>query len=105
MERSGRAFEALESEIAELKEAINADNKENVTEEFGDLLFSCVNIARFIDVDSEEALNISTEKFIKRFLEVEKMAQERNIDMKSSTLEELDKLWVEAKKNLGSNRE
>lgn len=101
----GGAFEALESEIAELKEAINADNKENVTEEFGDLLFSCVNIARFIDVDSEEALNISTEKFIKRFLEVEKMAQERNIDMKSSTLEELDKLWVEAKKNLGSNRE
>lgn len=104
-EEIGGAFEALESEIKELKEAIITENKDDITEEFGDLLFSCVNIARFLDVDSEEALNISTEKFISRFLEVEKMAEERNIDMKSSTIEELDKLWIEAKKNLVSGRE
>ena len=99
------AFEALEKETAELKEAIASGVQTDITEEFGDMLFSCVNIARFIDVDSEEALNLSTEKFISRFLEVERLAQERNIDMKSSTIEELDKLWIQAKKNLVSNRD
>lgn len=99
------AFEALESETAELKEAIKNGSKKDITEEFGDMLFSCVNVARFIDVDSEEALNLSTEKFISRFLEVERLAKERAIDMKNTSIEELDKLWVEAKKILVSNRE
>ena len=99
------AFEALEKETAELKEAIASGVQTDITEEFGDMLFSCVNIARFIDVDSEEALNLSTEKFISRFLEVERLAQERNIDMKSSPIDELDKLWEEAKKLIVSNRD
>lgn len=99
------AFEALESETAELKEAIKNGSKKDITEEFGDMLFSCVNVARFIDVDSEEALNLSTEKFISRFLEVERLAEEREIDMKNTSIEELDKLWVEAKRILVSNRE
>lgn len=99
------AFEALESEIKELKEAIKSGEKKDITEEFGDMLFSCVNIARFIDVDSEEALNLSTEKFISRFLEVERLAKERNIDMKNTSIQELDKLWAEAKKILVSNRD
>lgn len=99
------AFEALESEIKELKEAMKSGVKKDITEEFGDMLFSCVNIARFIDVDSEEALNLSTEKFISRFLEVERLAKERDIDMKNTSIQELDKLWVEAKKIMVSNRE
>lgn len=99
------AFEALESETAELKEAIKKGSKEDITEEFGDMLFSCVNVARFIDVDSEEALNLSTEKFISRFLEVERLAKEREIDMKNTSIEELDKLWIEAKEILVSNRD
>lgn len=99
------AFEALESEIKELKEAMKKGEQKDITEEFGDMLFSCVNVARFIDVDSEEALNLSTEKFISRFLEVERLAKERDIDMKNTSIEELDKLWVEAKKILVSNRE
>ncbi len=99
------ALEALESEIKELKEAMKKGAKKDITEEFGDMLFSCVNVARFIDVDSEEALNLSTEKFISRFLEVERLAGERDIDMKNTSIEELDKLWVEAKKILVSNRE
>lgn len=98
------AFEALESEIAELKTAMKSGVQEDITEEFGDLLFSCVNVSRFIGVDSEEALNLSTEKFISRFLEVERLAAEGSIDMKSSTIEELDRLWLQAKKNLVSNR-
>lgn len=99
------AFDALESEIKELKEAVNSKNSDAIEDEFGDVLFSCVNIARFVDVDSEEALTRANDKFMSRFLVVEKLAEERNIDMKCTPIEELDKLWDEAKKILESNRE
>ena len=99
------AFDALESEIKELKEAVNSKNSDAIEDEFGDVLFSCVNIARFVDVDSEEALTRANDKFMSRFLVVEKLAEERNIDMKNTPIEELDKLWDEAKKILESNRE
>lgn len=98
------ALSALESEIKELKDAIGTKNQKEIEEEFGDVLFSCVNVARFVDVDSEEALTLSNEKFISRYLVVEKLAQERGINMKESSIEELDKLWDEAKIILRSNR-
>lgn len=91
-------YEALESEINEVKEASLTGDKDRITDEMGDVLFSCVNISRFLDVDAEEALTGATEKFMKRYLIVEKLAEERNIDMKQSTIQELDKLWDEAKK-------
>ena len=69
------------------------------------MLFSCVNVARFIDVDAEEALSRSNDKFMSRYLVVEKLATERGIDMKNTPIEELDKLWDEAKKILASNRD
>ena len=69
----------------------------------GDLLFSCVNVSRFLDVESEEALTLSNEKFIERYVIVEKLAEERNINMKETPIEELDELWKEAKIILGSN--
>ena len=99
------AIEALESEIKELKSAIVSKSSDAMEDEFGDVLFSCVNIARFIDVDSEEALTRANDKFMSRFLVVEKLATERNIDMKNTPIDELDKLWDEAKKILVSNRE
>ena len=99
------ALDALESEIKELKAAINIGNADSVEDEFGDVLFSCVNVARFIDVDSEEALTRASDKFMSRFLVVEKLAAERDIDMKNTPIDELDKLWDEAKKILVSNRE
>ncbi|MCQ2471764.1 MAG: nucleoside triphosphate pyrophosphohydrolase [Clostridia bacterium] len=86
-------------ELEELKAAIEKQDNENAFEELGDLLFSAVNISRFIDVDSEEALTAATDKFASRFKKVEALAKERGIDMKSSPLEELDKLWDEAKKS------
>lgn len=98
------ALAALESEIRELKEAIGTKAHKDIEEEFGDVLFSCVNVARFIDVDSEEALTLSNEKFISRYLVVEKLAEERGINMKETSIEELDKLWDEAKIILKSNR-
>lgn len=97
------AFDALESEIKELKEAISKKDADSIEDEFGDVLFSCVNVARFIGVDSEEALTRSNEKFITRFVEVEKLAEEKGINMKETPIDELDELWKEAKTNLESN--
>ena len=97
------AFEALYSEIEELKSAMKNKDAEEIKNEMGDLLFSCVNVSRFLGVESEEALTLSNEKFIERYVMVEKLAEERNINMKETPIEELDELWKEAKIILGSN--
>lgn len=97
------AFEALYSEIEELKSAMKNKDAEEIKNEMGDLLFSCVNVSRFLGVESEEALTLSNEKFIERYVIVEKLAEERNINMKETPIEELDELWKEAKIILGSN--
>ena len=91
------ALDKLQEEIDELRKAVENKDSENMNEELGDVLFSAVNVSRFIKSDAEEALTAASDKFLARFTTVEKLAEERNIDMKSSTLEELDKLWDEAK--------
>lgn len=95
-DKSG-AIEKLFEEINELKNALSNGSQADIEDEFGDILFSCVNISRFIEVDSEEALTAATDKFLNRYLIVEKLADERGMDMKSSSIAELDKLWNEAK--------
>lgn len=91
------ALDALRSELCELDEARRGGDFASVEEEFGDVLFSAVNVARFLGVDSEEALTKSSNKFLERYLIVENLAKERGIDMKATPIDELDKLWVEAK--------
>ena len=91
------AFDKISEELAELKSAVQSGDKANIREELGDLLFSVVNVSRFIGVDSEEALTAATDKFIGRFSEVEKAAAESGIDMKTAELAELDQLWDKAK--------
>lgn len=91
------AMEALRSETVELQEAMAAGQAAAVEEEFGDLLFSAVNVSRFLKVDAELSLTAATDKFIRRFSEVERLAADRGIDMSASTLEELDRLWDEVK--------
>lgn len=93
------AFDKVAEELAELKTAVQNGDKDNMREELGDLLFSVVNVSRFIGVDSEEALTASTDKFIDRFAKVEKMADEKGMNMKETELGELDKLWDLAKKD------
>lgn len=90
-------FSKVREELAELEEAVTMGVRDNVREELGDLLFSVVNVSRFVGVDSEEALTVSTDKFIDRFGKVEKMAQEKGVNMKETELDELDKLWDLAK--------
>ena len=91
------AFDKLFEEINELKTALAQGSESDVEDEFGDVLFSCVNIARFINVDSEEALTASTDKFMNRYSLVEKLADEQGIDMRTSSIDTLDSLWNKAK--------
>ncbi len=89
------ALDKLSEELAELRQAMEQGT--NIQEELGDLLFSVVNVSRFLKADPEEALNAATEKFISRFAKVEEMALAQGKDMAQMSLEELDKLWERAK--------
>ena len=92
------AFDKLDEEINELKIAVAHGDKSEIEDEFGDVLFSCVNISRFLKVDSEEALTAATDKFLERYIEVENLAKENGVDMKEASIEELDAMWDKAKK-------
>lgn len=91
------AAKKVPEELSELMQAIPAGDKDKLSEELGDLLFSVVNIARFIGVDAEEALTKSTDKFSKRFRKIEDLAAERDIDMKTADMSIMDSLWEEVK--------
>ena len=91
------AWQSLESEVQELKEAIAAGDTGQIEEEFGDLLFAAVNVSRFIKVNAEQALLKATDKFIHRFEEMEKLAAEKGIQMESCSLAQLDELWEQIK--------
>ncbi len=96
------AYDALDSEISELKAAAQCGDTAAAEEELGDVLFSAVNVARFLKIDPEQALTSATDKFMKRYLLVEQLAQERGISMETTPIDTLDKLWVEAKTILES---
>ena len=91
------ALDKIREEADELEEAMIGKAPDAVADELGDVLFSVVNVARFADVDAEEALTAATDKFLRRFSQVEQMAKDRGIDMKTAGIEALDKLWNEAK--------
>ena len=97
------AYDALQKEIAELKEAQSGGDAAQMQDELGDVLFSVVNISRFLGVDAEQALMGANDKFLQRYLLVEALAKEKGVDMKQTPIEELDKLWDEAKAQLRSN--
>lgn len=88
----------LEEEIAEFRAAVANKNDEEIFEELGDVLFTIVNLSRFLKIDPEDALQQSIKKFTNRFTHVEKRAHEMNRDLKDMTLEEMDRLWDEAKR-------
>lgn len=94
----GPAFSKLTEEVVELEEAYRENIKERVQHELGDVLFAATNIARFLDIDPEEALNSASERFINRFAFIEEKAGEKGLDLTTMSLEELDLIWEEAKK-------
>ena len=89
------ALDKLSEELEELRTAVAEGT--NVEEELGDLLFSAVNVSRFVKVDTEEALNGATDKFIGRFRKVEEEAARQGRALEGMSLAELDKLWEHAK--------
>lgn len=86
-------FEKVEEEMDELKEAITQQNQPAIEEEFGDVLFSLINYARFLQVDPENALEKINRKFIHRFQSMEKMAAEKNTSLHALSLKEMDAMW------------
>lgn len=91
-------WKKVQEETGELLEAVQSEKKEAIEEEFGDLLFSLINYARFLQVDAEAALERTNKKFMYRFQEMEKMAAEKGLQLANMSLEAMDELWNEIKK-------
>lgn len=102
-ESAERCMVKFDEEVAEFKDAIRNKNYEDIEEELGDVIFSIINLSRFLNVNSETALRKANEKFIKRFNFIEKKLKERWADLKSATLEEMEILWNIAKEEDTSN--
>ena len=99
-ENSQQVWEKVLEEMQELKQEVeNLSPKERLEEEFGDLLFSLVNYARFIGVNPEDALENTNRKFISRFQYMEDVLNFNGQKFDQLTLNQMDKLWEEAKKS------
>ena len=92
------AWEKLEEELLEFKEALSAKDANASSEEFGDVLFSMVNVARYFNLVAEDSLRKTNKKFETRFRYIETELKKQNKALKDATLEEMDILWDEAKK-------
>lgn len=91
------ALDKVLEEYYEVKDVYKSKNQSKILEEIGDLIFATVNVARFLDIDPENAVNYTIEKFIKRFKFIEDSALEKGMSLESMTLEQMDELWNEAK--------
>jgi ATP diphosphatase len=87
-------LDKLDEEIGELKSSIGS---ERVSEELGDLLFACVNLARHLKIDPEDALRYANKKFISRFRAITNELKKRGKNLEEASLEEMDKIWNEIK--------
>ena len=94
-----QVWNKVEEELAELKEAVELGVKAHMEDELGDVFFSLVNYARFLQIDAEYALEKTNKKFIDRFTEMEKEANAQNKFLQDMTLAEMDALWNQIKLN------
>jgi MazG family protein len=92
----------VKEEIGELERETGNGRRETVEEELGDLLFAAVNLGRKLGIEAGQALERANLKFMQRFEKVEKLAEERGLEMGRATLEELDGLWNEVKAGKGA---
>ncbi len=93
-----QVWEKVFEEMEELRVEVKAGRVDEMEQEFGDLLFSVINLSRFLEVNPEDALERTNKKFITRFQYMEKKVKEQGRDLKKMTLEEMDEIWNEAKK-------
>ncbi len=92
-----QVLEKVYEELEELKESIKNGDKSNISEEFGDVLFTMINLSRFLQLNAENSLTNATNKFINRFVDVFALAESRGQDLCELSPVELDKLWREVK--------
>ena len=97
-EQPEQVWEKVQEELSELKTEIKKENKENIEKEFGDVLFSMINYARFIGVNPENALEKTNKKFINRFQYLEKAAKKEGKQLSEMSLAEMDVYWEASKK-------
>src|SRR5687768_6618257 len=98
-ENKDQVWEKVEEEIKELKEVVDTGQQAKVEEEFGDVLFSLINYARFLQVDAENALELTNKKFIHRFTQMEQSALKEGKDLTNMSLEEMDDIWNSVKQH------
>ncbi|MDT0559502.1 nucleoside triphosphate pyrophosphohydrolase [Ichthyenterobacterium sp. W332] len=97
-EQPEQVFEKLQEELSELQHEVSQNNQDEIEAEFGDVLFSMINYARFLGVNPENALERTNKKFIKRFQYLEEKAKANNKALRDMSLAEMDVFWEEAKK-------
>lgn len=97
-ENAADVCKKVEEEMGELQDAIRTNKKAEIEEEFGDLLFSLVNYARFLQIDAESVLEKTNKKFIYRFQQMEEMAKAAGRNLSDMSLTEMDEWWNEVKK-------
>lgn len=97
-EEPHQVWDKVQEELNELHDEVKANNKQKMEEEFGDVLFSMINYARFLEINPEDALEKTNKKFIKRFMYLEQKAAENNKSLSDMTLAEMDVYWNAAKK-------
>ncbi len=90
-------WDKIDEELRELRAACERKDEAHMEEEFGDLLFSMVNLSRFLGIHPEDALRKTSEKFTRRFQRIEEQLEDSNKEIKEATLDELDALWEKAK--------
>jgi len=93
-----QVWEKVQEELQEFHDEVKSGDKDKTEAEFGDVLFSLINYARFLDINPEDALERTNKKFIKRFMYLESKASELGKPLADMTLAEMDVFWNEAKK-------
>ncbi|MDC0637229.1 MAG: nucleoside triphosphate pyrophosphohydrolase [Flavobacteriaceae bacterium] len=96
-EEPHQVFDKVQEELLEFNTEVAKRDAEKMTEEFGDLLFSMINYARFLNIDPESALERTNKKFMKRFVYLEQKAQNSGQNLKDMTLDQMEAFWQEAK--------
>jgi len=97
-ENKEQVWEKVDEEIIEMREAIKEGKQDEIEQEFGDVIFSMVNYARFLQIDAENALERTNKKFIHRFSKMEKEAMNTGKDLQQMSLQEMDAIWNSIKK-------
>ncbi len=94
---SEKVWDKVEEELAEFKASLNDENRKEQEQEFGDLLFSLVNMARYTGIDAEDSLRLTNRKFKKRFNYIEEKLEQQGQSLQDTGIEKMDQYWEEAK--------